>query len=158
VHARLLDVLHHRGDVAERAVRERVDVELDRVLEESVDQHAPVEPHHRVAHLLGRVADPHRAAAQHVRRPHEHRVADPLRDGLCLLRALGGAPGRHADPELVRQPAEALTVLGEVDRPEGRAEDRDPGLLERGRELERRLAAELDHDPLRPLALEHREH
>ena len=40
VDAGLLDVLHHRGDVGVVAVAERVDVELDRVLEEAVDEHA----------------------------------------------------------------------------------------------------------------------
>ena len=38
VDAGLLDVLHHRGDVRVRPVAQRVDVELDRVLEEAVDE------------------------------------------------------------------------------------------------------------------------
>ena len=52
MHAGLLDVLHHGRDVAERAVGERVDVELDRILEEAVDEHAARRCAHRVAHLL----------------------------------------------------------------------------------------------------------
>ena len=43
VHARLLDVLHHRADEdAAVRVRHRVDVDLDRALEEPVDQHGVV--------------------------------------------------------------------------------------------------------------------
>jgi hypothetical protein len=38
VNAGLLDVLHDRGDLAGLAVAERVDVDLDRVLEEPVQQ------------------------------------------------------------------------------------------------------------------------
>ena len=34
----LFDVLHHGADVGRAAVAERVDVELDRVLEEAVDE------------------------------------------------------------------------------------------------------------------------
>ena len=64
----------------------------------------------------------------------------------------------HADAELVEQPAEALAVLGEVDRVERRAEDRNARVLERARELQRRLAAELDDDAVRLLALADGEH
>ena len=52
-----------------------------------------------------------------------------------------------------QQAREALAVLGEVDRVERRAEDAVAGILDRPRELERRLAAELDHDSVRLLAL-----
>ena len=38
MHAGLLDVLHDRADVDRLAVAERVDVDLDRVLEEAVDE------------------------------------------------------------------------------------------------------------------------
>ena len=81
VDARLLDVLHDRGDVRLLAVAERVDVDLDRVLDEAVDEHRAREVGpERLDHLGAAVADAHRAAAEHVRRPHEHRVADPVRD------------------------------------------------------------------------------
>ena len=43
--AGLLDVLHDRGDVRLGPVAERVDVDLDRVLEEPVDEDAPVHRH-----------------------------------------------------------------------------------------------------------------
>ena len=52
----------------------------------------------------------------------------------------GGLP----EAELVDQAGEALAVLGEVDRVGRGAEDRDPLLLQRRGELERRLPAELD--------------
>ena len=81
VDAGLLDVLHDAADVDLGAVAQRVDVDLDGVLEEPVDEHR----------MLGRefggagdvaaqgllvVDDLHAAPAQHVGRPHQHRVAD----------------------------------------------------------------------------------
>jgi hypothetical protein len=41
VDARLFDVLHHSGDVRVLAVAERVDVQLERLLEEAVEQESP---------------------------------------------------------------------------------------------------------------------
>ena len=64
--------------------------------------------------------------------------------------------------ELVEQRREALAILGEVDRVGRRAENPDAGLLQRERELQRRLAAEL-HEARhvaagRSLGLDHRHH
>ena len=63
-------------------------------------------------------------------------------------------PGRGR----VEQRAEALAVLGQVDRRERRAEDRDAGLDQPPREPQRRLAAELHHDARRLLGLDDLEH
>ena len=53
--ARLLDVLHDGGDVGLLAVAERVDVDLDRVLEEAVDERpARATPAKRLDDLVGR--------------------------------------------------------------------------------------------------------
>ena len=71
-------------------------------------------------------------------------IAEPL----GLLQRVGrvAADGvvRLAQAEPVQQLLEALAVLGEIDRIRRGAEDRHPGRLQRMRELERRLAAELD--------------
>ena len=40
----LLDVLHHGADVHGDAVAERVDVDLERALEEAVDERRPATP------------------------------------------------------------------------------------------------------------------
>ena len=61
-------------------------------------------------------------------------------------------------PSSASRLAEPLAVLGEVDGVERRAEDREARGLDRPRELERRLAAELDHDAVGLLALADREH
>ena len=93
MHPGLLDVLHDPGDPHVVAVTERVDVDLDRILQEAieVDRRRPAR-HRRVGHTDPRevpaqtvevVDDLHRAAAEHVAGPHEQREAD----GLGLLRS-----------------------------------------------------------------------
>ena len=57
-------------------------------------------------------------------------------------------------PQLREQLAEASAVLGGVDRVRRRAEDRHAGRLEREREPQRRLSAELDDHALRLLGLD----
>jgi hypothetical protein len=76
-----LDVLEHPADDARLAVAEAVDVELDRVLEELVDQDGLAR--HDLEHLrttarssVLAVDDEHAAAAEDEGGPQEHRVAD----------------------------------------------------------------------------------
>ena len=85
VDAGLLDVLHDAADVQVRAVEEGVDVDLDGVLEEAVHQHRVVLGDlggvGDVAGEVGLVVDDlHAAAAQHVGRADQDRVADLVGD------------------------------------------------------------------------------
>ncbi len=95
MHARLLDVLHDPADDAVAGVvAQRVDVDLDCVLEEPVDERGPLrgeaafaaeragvgELPHRAPQVGVVVHDLHRAPTEHVRRAHEHRVADVASD------------------------------------------------------------------------------
>ena len=122
MHPGLLDVLHHGRDIRLLPVAERVHVDLDRSLEEPVDEHALT-----AASSLGDgalvVTDLHVAAPEHVRRAHEHRVADRLRDVGRLLRPVRHGPGGDGDVELVAERSEPFAVLGEVDGVERRPED-----------------------------------
>ena len=100
VDARFLHVLHDRCDEHLLAVAESVDVDLDRVLDEPVDQHRPAHGRHRGPQLRLVVADTHGTAAEDVRGPHEHRVAD-LRGGRQRLRlAFDRGPRRTTNAEL----------------------------------------------------------
>ena len=113
---------------------------------------------HRRLELVLVVADAHRAAAEHVGRAHEHRIADLL-DGVERLGEVGhDRPRRAADAELLGEEAEALAILGEVDRLVRRAEDAVAALLDGAREPKRRLTAELGDDADRLLAIADREH
>ncbi len=142
VDAGLLDVLHDAADPDLLAVAERVDVDLDRLLEEAVEVDLPRAESAGAAEVVGKalvgVHDLHGAATEHVRRPSEEREADGARDDQRVLAGGGGRVRRCDEPEAIEQVAEAAAVLGEVDRVDARAEDRHPGLLEPGGELERR--------------------
>ena len=159
--AGLLDVLLDAPDPGVPPVAERVHVELDGVVEEAVDQDGMLgRARDGLLHVGGEARvledDRHRAAAEHVRRAHDQRVADAAGrgEGLLLRPRLG--VGRRGEAELPEQPAEAAAVLGEVDRLGRGAPDRVARGLERTGELERRLAAELHEDAVGLLVVEHR--
>ena len=121
VNARLLDVLHHAPDDHPRPVRDGIHIDLDRVLEELVDEDRVLGRHpdrllHELAQILIVVDDPHRAPAEHVRRPDEDGIADPGGNRLGLVEGARGGAGRLVEPELGEERAEALTILGAVDR------------------------------------------
>ena len=157
MHPGLLDVLHHGCNKGLRAVAKRIDVDLDRPLEEPVDENATLARGRR-SDLLRAVADPHVAPAEDVGRTDEDRVPDLLRDLDRVRLTRSGSPGRDVDSELAAEGGKALAVLGEVDRAERRSEDRVAGVLERSCELQRCLPAELDDDAERPLARADLEH
>ena len=123
MHAGLLDVLHDGRDVGVLAVAQGVDVDLDRALEEAVDERRPLHAGEGADDVVGRVADAHRAAAEHVRRANQDGVADPLGERDGFRRRSPRSPLGAADLELGEQAAEALAVLGEVDGVKRRAED-----------------------------------
>ncbi len=84
VDAGLLDVLHDAADHDPLAVGHRVDVDLERVLQELVDEDRMLGgDDDRLAHVVVEVLlvvdEAHGAAAQDVRRPHQHGVADGWR-------------------------------------------------------------------------------
>ncbi len=160
--ARLFDVLHDPGDDDVLSVAERVDVELVGILEKPVDQDGPVRKsgdgllEHRLEGVLV-VGDAHRAASEHVARANEKREAEPAAHFEALGDVARGAPRRSLQVHVTQQLAEALAVLGAVDRVRRGAENRDAGGLERLRELQRRLAAELHENPLGLFASHDRE-
>ena len=150
--AGLLDMLHDAGNVDGLAVRDGVDVNLDRVLEVGIDEHRVVARNldgglHVAVERVAVVDDLHGPAAEHVGRAQQHRVADPVGHGLRLGERMGDAVGGLAQLELMQELLEALAVLGQVDGVGRGPEDGDVRRLERGGELERRLAAELHDDP-----------
>ncbi len=64
--------------------------------------------------------DLHRAAAEHERRPHQHRKAELARDGARLAEAARGLALRPRDAETRERGVELLAVLGHVERSGGR--------------------------------------
>ena len=156
--AGLLDVLHDARDMHGLAVGERIDIDLDRAGEISVEQHRAVAGHHHrltdVAPEVVEVAhDLHRPSAEHVGGADHQREADLFGELDRLDIAVGDGVFRLLEVEVMDQVLEALAVFGEVDGVGRGAEDRDPGLFERVGELERRLATELDDHPVQGAVL-----
>ena len=107
---------------------------------------------HRVVEAVDVEHDLHRAPAEHVRRPDQHREAESLGDRARRLGRGRDAARRLRDAEVLAQLLEALAVFGEVDRVGAGAEHGDAGRFERARELQRRLPAERDDDARQPAA------
>ena len=157
----LLHVLHHPADDhLAGGVAHGVDVHLHRVLEEPVDQHRavrgdPALPTERAADA-GHGLDRLRPGARRRRRSpwpgrRGRRRAGPApgsrpaghRDRLG--RRGGRATGGLGDAEPRAQVVPPLAVLGQVDR--GRGGPEHQVLVDAGRQLQRRLAAQADDDP-----------
>lgn len=105
------DVLEHAADDAGFAVAKAVDIQLDRVLEEVIDEHGLVRHDleglaDHAAELLLAVNDEHAAAAEHEGRTEQHREADLAGEGQGLGLGHGGAVGRLAEADLVEHPGE----------------------------------------------------
>ena len=93
----------------------------------------------------------HRTTAQHVARTNQHGVADTLGTGKRLFDAGGQRALRLRNLKIFNQLAEPLAILGQIDRLGRCANDGNTGLLERQRQVQRSLTAELhDHADLRP--------
>ena len=103
-----------------------------------------------------------RAPAEDVRRAHDHGKPNLRRDGTSFLARGRRAARRLRDLQLGQERRKALPVLGQIDRVRRRAQNPDAGVLQRQRELERRLAAELhqagDVPARRALRLDDRHH
>ena len=152
VDAGLLDVLHHAAQIQFLAVVQGVDVDLDRVVEEPVDQHRVLRaglggPAHvsLQRHLV--VDDLHAAAAEHVGGPDQHRVADLAGYFPRVGHRLRDAVPRGQQPGRRQHRAELAPVLGQVNGVRRRADHRNPLRDQVPGQAERRLPAELDDHP-----------
>jgi hypothetical protein len=100
------------------------------------------------------VDDLHRAPTEHVRRPHDDRVADLVRDREGLVDVVRNAVRRLPDVQPLEQRLEQLSILADRRCLDGVPRMRHAGRLQPFGEVERRLPAELhDHaDRARALA------
>src|SRR5699024_438007 len=152
VDTRFLDVLHDATEVQVMAVVEGVHVDLDGVVEETVDAHGVLGADLRVAfdvvgeHLIA-VDDLHTASAQHVGGADHDRVTDLVGRGLGLLEGVSGAVLGCGQPCPVQDLAELATILGQVDGFRAGADDGHPGFLESAGQAQRGLATQLHDDP-----------
>ena len=76
-------MFHHAADEGALAIRQTIDIDLDRVIQKTVQQHRRVVRHlDRFAHVAFQIAlfmhDFHRPAAEYIGWPHYQRIADFL--------------------------------------------------------------------------------
>ena len=159
VNTSLLDMLQNTADVHLFAVAQGVDIRLDRSLQEAVQVHRVVGADacslgHVIAQMLGIVGDHHAAAAQHVARTHQQRVADVRGHSLGLLKRGGLTRRRVHDAQFVEQGGKALAVLGKIDGVGLCAHNVYAALLEHARQLKRGLAAKRHHDAVGALDID----
>ena len=159
VNTGLLNMLQDAADVDLFAVAQGIDIGLNRTLQEAIEVHRVVGANarglgHVIAQMLGIVGDHHAAAAQHIARTHQKRIADVRGHGLGLLKRGGLARRRVHDAQLVEQSGEALAVLGKIDGVGLGAHNVDAALLEHARQLKRSLAAERHHDAVGALDID----
>ncbi len=171
MNARLLDVLHDAGDKNVFPIRDRVNIDLGRVAHIGVEKQGILAQNHvdlRVPvagksmlnigrnerrecgfeiflqrRLVGQ--NRHGAAAQHVGGPHDDGEADLFAFVQRLLYRIGDTIVGLPEIELFDERLEPVAVLGEIDGVRRGAENRHILRMQRLRELQRRLTAEL-HD------------
>jgi len=145
-----LRCVHDAADHHALAVADRVHVDLGGVGEEAVHQHRMFgRSIHRDAHVFAQradlVDDHHRTPAEHVRRPHEHRIADPLGDPFGFVRGCARCRTAAARGPAFRAPLRSARGPRRGRSRRAACRDRHARTLERHREAQRRLSAEL-HD------------
>ena len=93
--------------------------------------------------IVWRVGEVNGESADHIRRAHDHRIADLLGERECIDAAAGEAALRLQDAETIEECGETDAVFCLVDRLEGCAKERDACGGEWCGKIERRLSAEL---------------
>src|SRR5215204_2744603 len=143
---RFVDVLHDSTHVHVFSIRDRVDVVLHRLVDQDRGLGIRGDAGSEVqVQIFVVVDDLHPPSAQDVRGPHDYGIAELAGYLFGFFGAPGGPEAGVRDAELGEEASEAGTVLGEVYRVRGGAEDLDAGLLELARQLQRALAAELEY-------------
>ena len=145
-----LDVFEDGADDRRLAVRDAVDVQLDRVFEELVDEDGlALCGAHRLLHVLDEVLllvdDRHAASAQDEARAHEDGVADLVRHLHGLGDRVRDAARRLEHADLGDELLEVVAILGAVDVVRRRADHVRARRAQLLRKVERGLPAEL-HD------------
>ena len=156
MHARLFNVLHDRADNYLLAIADQIHVDLDRRIEEVVQQYrALIADFHRSAHvaaqLLFVVDDLHGTPTQNIGRTNDDGIRDLLGSRDAFLDAAYDAVRRLFQAQLAYQLLKTLAVFSKIDRIGRGPDDRHSGRFEARGEIERRLATKLHDHAMRPL-------
>ena len=163
----LLDMLHDSGDHHVFAVRQRVHVHFRRILQKLVNQNRPLRIRksadqrrlrHILFHRLQIVSDHHRASAQHITRPHQHRQTNFIRQRHRFLRHESAAVARRRNFQFVQQRAKSPAIFRQVNRLRRRPNNLRAIFLQLQRQIQGRLPAKLYDNALRLFAVQNRQH
>ena len=144
-----LDMLHNARNQDIRAVADRINFQFF-TLQILVHQNRvvlliSVNDRHKLFNLLVGQCDLHALSAQHIGRTHQHRIAQPVRHGLGILRGIYRTPGCSRNPGFLQNLVKKLSVLGSVHILSLRSQNGHSHLHQALCQLDRRLSAEL-HD------------
>ena len=156
VNARFLDVLHDATKKEILAVVQRINVNLNCVIEELVDEQRGARrviahiAHARpvVLEVSPAVDNFHAAPAKHIRRAHQHGVTNTFGDLNGLVDAVGGSVLRRRQIGRIEHGTESPPVFSVVDGLGARTEDRNPSVGEALRQTQWRLATQLNEHSL----------
>src|SRR5205823_3491938 len=120
VNARLLDVLHDCTDHGRFAVRNAIDIDLDRVFKKTIDQHGTIRRYlngagHVTSKILLIIDKLHGASAENEARPNKCWITNfpGYRDG--IFGARGRSIRRLTQIKLVEHRCEQASVFGGLD-------------------------------------------
>ena len=148
VNAGLLNMLHHTAQVELGAVEERIHINLDSVFQELIDKRG------LRGRNLGRIFkvackvrfiidDLHAAPAQHIGGTNQHRVPNLVGNTFGTLEGICGTILRRNQTTFLQHARELTAVLSQVNSLGSSTQNRDPGIFEGLRKLQRGLATQL---------------
>src|SRR5579872_138212 len=154
VHAGFLDVLHDaRDEHVLGAIADRIDVDLDGVMQKAVDQDRIVAGNAKefagldLRNQMRFIGTHHHAAStQYVRRTQDHGITDLARRSDRLFGGHRRGVARLLEPKFIEQPLKTFAVLRQIDGIGAGAQDRHAFRDEHVGEFERRLSSELNDD------------
>ena len=151
-----LHVLGNRIGKQLAPVGHGVELDLLAALHKGTDDHRMLLAHfdgqfEEFFQVFAAVADIHRGAGKHVGRPHQHREAHFVDEGINLVHIDELAPARLVDAEFVHNRRELVAVFGAVDIDGGGAEQLHALLHQGQREVVGNLAAHAHDDAVRLL-------
>ena len=158
VHARALHVLHDAGDVHVFPIAHRVHFQFF-AADVAIDQHGLIlaDQHGRLQIVPQRelvIHDLHGAAAQHIGRAHQHRIADARGGGDAILDLRHRTTLRLGDIQAAHGLFEAVAVLRALDGLHVRADDGHAQLRKPARQIDGGLPAQRHDDPIGALHID----
>ena len=163
MHASLFNMLHQTADYHLLAIRHRIHIHFDGVIQESIQQHWRIVGN---ADCFGHVATQfrflvhnlHGATTQHIGRTHHQWIADFFCKPHRLFRGTSRSVGRLSQIQTLNHLLEALTIFCTIDRIRCGTNNRHAGSFQIPSQLQWGLPTELDDNPFGLLKIHNGQH